>query len=162
VWESVASYVRDLAQTVHIDLSIEPAPSSTLVNRAIDGDIDIFGNYMDLSWIEADAGLQYSRPTPSAWTRWGQGEDGMTDAAQRAADAWDEQYLGNRIPTEEAQASRNEAYLTMERANWEDAAQIPLWHPTTQLYWYDWVEDYEFTGPLRRTKFNEISLGDRS
>jgi len=162
IWESVASYIRDIAQSVHIDLSIEAAPSSTLVNRAIEGDIDIFGNYMDLSWIEADSGLQYTRPTPAAWTRWGQGEDGMTDAAERADEAWTDLYLENRIPTEEAQEARNEAYLTMERANWEDVTLIPLWNPTNQLYWYDWVEGFDYTGPLRRTAFNDISIGDRA
>jgi len=161
IWESVASYIRDIAQSAHIDLSIEPAPSSTLVNRAIEGDIDIFGNYMGLSWIEADSGLQYTRPTPSAWTRWGQGEGGMTEAAQRADEAWNNLYLENRIPTEDAQAARNEAYLTMERANWEDVTLIPLWNPTNQLYWYDWVEGFDYTGPLRRTAFNDVSLGER-
>ena len=161
IWESVASYIRDIAQSAHIDLSIEPAPSSTLVNRAIEGDIDIFGNYIGLAWIEADSGLQYTRPTPSAWTRWGQGEEGMTEAAQRADEAWNNLYLENRIPTEDAQAARNEAYLTLERANWEDVTLIPLWNPTNQLYWYDWVEGFDYTGPLRRTAFNDVSLGER-
>jgi len=160
-WESVASYLRDLVQSVHIDLSLESAPSSTLTNRAIDGNFDIFGTYNALNWMEADSTLQYAYPNPYTWTRWGQGEGEMSETAQSAADAWGS-YQENRVPTEEAQQARNEAYLTIEQANWTDVTELPLWHPTDQVYWYDWVGNYEVNGPMNRPNLSEVTLGDRS
>jgi len=160
-WESVASYLRDLVQSVHIDLSLESAPSSTLTNRAIDGNFDIFGTYNALNWMEADSTLQYAYPNPYTWTRWGQGEGEMSETAQSAVDAWGT-YQENRVPTDEAQQARNEAYLTIEQANWADVTELPLWHPTDQVYWYDWVDNYEVNGPMNRPSLSEVTLGDRS
>ncbi|WP_459191079.1 ABC transporter substrate-binding protein [Halosimplex sp. J119] len=160
-WEAVANYLRDLGESVHIDLELESSPGSTLTNRAINGDFDIYCSYNALKWMEADSTLQYAYPNRYTWTRWGQAEDGTTDAAVEAADAW-VKYEENREPTEEAQTARNEAYLTMERANWEDVTELPLWHPTDQVYWYDWVENYEVNGPMNRPTLNDISLADRS
>ena len=158
-WQDIVSYIRDLASSIYIDLNVEPAPISTLINRAIEGNIDIFCNSIGLNWNEADSALQYTHPTPNTWTRWGVGEE--TEASQRASQAWD-RYQENGIPTEEAQQARNEAYLEIERANWEEVPLIPLWNPTTQTVWYDWVENYQANGPLLRTKLNDVSIGDRS
>jgi len=160
-WEAVTSYLRDLVQSVHVDLSLESAPSSTLTNRAIDGNFDIFGTYNALNWMEADSTLQYAYPNPYTWTRWGQGEGEMSETAQSAADAWGA-YQENRVPTDAAQEARNEAYLTIEQANWADVTELPLWHPTDQVYWYDWVDNYEVNGPMNRPSMNDVSLGDRS
>ena len=159
-WESTVNYMRDLAQSAYIDLSLEAAPASTLTNRAIDGNFDIYAVYNALTWMEADATLQYAYPNPYTWTRWGQGEE-MSDAAQTASDAWST-YSENRVPTDAAQQARNDAYISLEQANWEDVTELPLWHPTDQVYWYDWVENYQINGPMSRPKFNDVSLSDRS
>ena len=158
-WETTASYMRDLAQSAYIDLSLESAPNSTLTNRAIDGNFDIYGVYNALAWMEADATLQYAYPNPYTWTRWGRSDE-PTDASENAREAWSK-YEENRVPTDEAQQARNEAYLDIERANWEDVTELPLWHPTDQVYWWDWVQDFRSNGPMSRPKFNDVSLGDR-
>ncbi len=160
-WREIASLLRDLAETVHIDLDIEEAPATTLTNRAIEGDIDVYGVWNELEWQEADATLQFAYPNPFTWTQWGQGEDGLSEAAEQAADAW-ERYEDHRTPGEENQQVRNESYIELERANWEDMTQLPLWHPVGERYWYDWVENFGMHGPQYSQKFNELSLSDRS
>lgn len=160
-WSEIASLLRDQAEAVHIDIEIEQAPISTLTDRAIDGDITIYAVWNELSWLEADAMLRFAYPNEFAWSRWGAEADyeydQLSDAAQRAADAWD-RYEENRVSSEEAQQARNEAYLEIERANWEDMTMLPLWHPIEDLYWYDWVEGLEMHGSQRRPQLNEISL----
>jgi peptide/nickel transport system substrate-binding protein len=163
-WSAVASLLRDRAQSAHIDLEIETAPGSALFNRALDGDITIFATWNALGWLEADAMLRFAYPNQFAWSRWGAGVDfeydQLSDAAQDATDAW-ERYQEHRTPAEGNQEIRNEAYLTIERANWEDMTMLPLWHPTEELYWYDWVENFEMHGSQRRPSLNEITLGER-
>jgi len=160
-WSDIASLLRDLAEAVHIDLSIEEAPSSTLVSRALEGDITIFGIWNALEWLEADAMLRFAYPNEFAWSRWGADVDfeyeEMTEAAQQATDAW-ERYEDHRLPGDDNLAIREEAYLEIERANWEDMSMLPLWHPIEELYWYDWVENFEMHGSQRRPALNEVSL----
>lgn len=163
-WREIASLLRDLAASVHIDMEIEEAPSSTLVNRALEGDITIYGIWNAMEWLEADAVLRFAYPNPFAWSRWAADVDfeydEMSEAAQQATDAW-AHYEEHRLPGEDNLAEREEAYLDIERANWEDVAMLPLWHPIEELYWYDWVEDFEMHGSQRRPQLNKVSIGDR-
>jgi peptide/nickel transport system substrate-binding protein len=160
-WGEVASLLLNLAESAHIEVEIEAIPSTTLTNRAIEGDIEIMGTWNELGWQEADATLQYAYPNPFTWTRWGQGDGDLSDPAQQAVDAW-EQYENHRTPGEENQQVRNESYVELERANWADMTQLPLWHPIGEEYWYDWVENFEMYGSQYSYQFNELSLGDRS
>ncbi|VTT85708.1 Dipeptide-binding ABC transporter, periplasmic substrate-binding component (TC 3.A.1.5.2) [Halorubrum sp. DM2] len=160
-WGEIANLLRDQAEAVHIDLEIEQAPIATLTNRAIEGDITIYAVWNELSWLEADSMLRFAYPNEFAWSRWGaEAEyeyDQLSDAAQRATDAWG-RYEENRVPSEDAQETRDDAYLEIERANWADMTMLPLWHPVEELYWYDWVEGLEMHGSQRRPQLNEISL----
>ena len=160
-WSEIASMLRDRAEAVHIDLNIDESPSSTLVGRAIEGDITIFAIWNALEWLEADAMLRFAYPNPFAWSRWGAEVefeyDQLSEAAQQATDAW-ERYEENPLGTEEDAAARMDAYLDIERANWEDMTMLPLWHPVEELYWYDWVEGFEMHGSQKRTVLNEVSL----
>lgn len=160
-WGEIASLLRDLAEAAHIDLDIEESPSSTLVNRAVEGDITIYANWNALTWLEADSTLRFVYPNPFTWTRWGADAefeyDELSEPAQRATDAWEE-YEEHRLPGEENLAVREEAYLELERANWDDMTQLPLWHPIEELYWYDWVDGLEMHGPMKRPVLNDITL----
>jgi len=160
-WGDIASLLRDRAEAVHIDLSIEESPSSTLVGRAVDGDITIFAIWNALEWLEADAMLRFAYPNPFAWSRWGADVDfeydDLTEAAQQATDAWG-RYEDHRLPGDDNLAIREETYLDIERANWEDMTMLPLWHPIEELYWYDWVEGLEMHGSQRRPPLNEVTL----
>jgi peptide/nickel transport system substrate-binding protein len=160
-WTAIANLLQSQAEAAHIDVSIESAPSSTLTNRAFEGEITIYLVWNALNWLEADAMLRFAYPNQYAWSRWGAGVDfeyeQLSDAAQQATDAW-ERYEQHQFPTESDQEARNEAYVDIERANWEDMTMLPLWHPIEELYWYDWVEGFEMHGSQRRPSLNNISL----
>ena len=160
-WTEIASLLRDQAAAAHIDIEIETAPSSALTSRAFEGNITIYLVWNALTWLEADAMLQFAYPNPFAWSRWGAEADfeydGLSDAAQDATDAWSN-YEEHQLPTDEDQQARNEAYLQIEEANWEDMTMLPLWHPVETLYWYDWVEGFEMHGSQRRPALNQVSL----
>jgi peptide/nickel transport system substrate-binding protein len=160
-WTAIAGLLQDQAQAAHIDISIEEAPSSTLTNRAFEGDITIYFVWNALNWLEADAMLRFAYPNQYAWSQWGAEADfeyeQLSDAAQQATDAWDS-YEQHQTPSEADQEARNEAYLDIERANWEDMTMLPLWHPIEEMYWYDWVEGFEMHGSQRRPALNNVSL----
>jgi peptide/nickel transport system substrate-binding protein len=160
-WSSIASLIQDQAEAAHIDVSIEEAPSSTLTSRAFEGEITIFLVWNALNWLEADAMLRFAYPNQFTWSRWGAEVDfeyeGLSEAAQQATDAW-ERYEQHQTPSDSDQQARNEAYLQIERANWQDMTMLPLWHPIEELYWYDWVEGFEMHGSQRRPALNNVSL----
>jgi len=159
-WGEIASVLRDQAESAHIDLSVSEAPSTTLTNQAIEGNIEIFATWNELEWAEADATLQFAYPNPFTWTQWGQGDE-MSEAAETAAAAW-ERYEDHRLPNDDDLAVREEAYQTIEEANWEDMTQLPLYHPIYERYAYEWVENLDMFGSQHSQKFNQVSLGDRS
>ncbi|MFC7071543.1 ABC transporter substrate-binding protein [Halovenus rubra] len=160
-WTEIASLLQSQAEAAHIDISIEEAPSSTLTNRAFEGEITIYLVWNALNWLEADAMLRFAYPNQYAWSRWGAEVDfeyeGLSEAAKQATDAWD-QYEQHQTPSESDQEMRNESYLDIERANWDDMTMLPLWHPIEELYWYDWVEGFEMHGPQRRPALNNVSF----
>jgi len=159
-WGEIASVLRDQAESAYIDLSVSEAPSTTLTNQAIEGNIEIFATWNELEWAEADATLQFAYPNPFTWTQWGQGDE-MSEAAETAAEAW-ERYEDHRLPSDDDRAVREEAYQTIEQANWEDMTQLPLYHPIYERYAYEWVENLNMFGSQHSQKFNQVSLGDRS
>ena len=81
------------------------------------------------------------------------------DAAQRAISAW-ETVQNNPAPTDQAQQARNDAYVTMEEANWETMASLPVYHETTPRFWYEGVDIPPFgvAGDYKQ-KFNQVSIG---
>jgi peptide/nickel transport system substrate-binding protein len=85
-----------------------------------------------------------------------------TEVAQRAVEAW-ETIQNNRAPTDEAEQARNEAAVTMEEANWEAVANLPVYHESEERFSYQWADFPTFgAGGSYKQKHNEVTLGDRS
>jgi peptide/nickel transport system substrate-binding protein len=113
-------------------------------------------------WAAPDAFTKHLNPatsdvsgeTAEAYNNW----PNDTPAAQRTIAAW-EQVQNNRAPTDEAQAARDEAYLTMEEANWADVANLPVYHEISERFWYDRADVPRFgVGGAYRQKFNGVTL----
>lgn len=165
-WSETASILRDQLQSVYIDLEVNQAPFNTLLERGRNGELEMYSLGWVADWPAPDNFLQLLNPPqtdtsldfPISYVNW-QPENG--DAAQRAKEAY--QSIGeNPAPTEEDQAARNDAYIQLENANWEDVAMLPVYHELRELFWYDHVD---FTPPAgmgpSRQKMNTVSLGDR-
>ncbi|WP_327050712.1 ABC transporter substrate-binding protein [Halomicrococcus gelatinilyticus] len=160
-WPKVAKLLRDKLASAHININVEKTPFSTLTQRGRNGKLEAYS----LGWI-----MDYPRPdnflnllyppesstdlsAPLSYMNW----EG-TDAAESAKNAW-ETVSNNTQPTDEAQQTRNDAYVTMEEANWEDVGQLPVYHGLEERYTYDHVEAPKFGGGgYSRQMYNEVKL----
>ncbi|WP_435362723.1 hypothetical protein [Haloarchaeobius sp. DYHT-AS-18] len=87
--------------------------------------------------------------------------DASGSASQRAADAW-VTISNNQASTEAAQQKRNDGYVTLEEANWEDMVLLPAYHAVDERFAYDWVDIPKFGGGGdSRQKYNAVSIGSR-
>ena len=169
VFQEFGRLTRDKLSGLGIELELEQAPFSTLIERGMNGDLEFYSLGWTWSWPEADYGLFGFAPEN---TRTGEpmqtgeatgyyldwhAED--SDAMQQAQEAW-EQVEANPEP-EEGQAARNEAYVQMERAIWDDAILLPLYHPLTERFHYDYV-DIEPFGAMGEylQRFNHVTIED--
>jgi peptide/nickel transport system substrate-binding protein len=158
-YEQFAELLRDQARSMHIDMTIQSTPFSTMINRAVEGNFDIFTNSDGMEWPESDNFLRYFHSTASkesSFARWGQ-EGRRTDATRAFNDAW-QKYLANPRPNETHQAARNDAYIELEEAHWQGIAQLPTIHGRGQQYWYDDVEGLRMYGPMGNQRYNTLSL----
>ncbi|WP_353635137.1 hypothetical protein ABSL23_06655 [Halobacterium sp. NMX12-1] len=65
-------------------------------------------------------------------------------------------------PSEKAADVRADAYVDLERANWEDAVLVPWQHGIDQRYSYEWLEEDRFGAMgASRKKNNDPRIGDR-
>jgi peptide/nickel transport system substrate-binding protein len=141
-WEDVAILLRDQLASAHIDMQVESAPFSTLLQRGRNGELEAYSLGWIMDWPAPDNFLQLLNPpqtdtsqqAPISYTNWS-----GTDAAEQATQAW-EQVQNNLAPTDEAQQARNEAYVQIEEANWEDVTFLPTYHEALQWFNYDWVD----------------------
>ncbi|MFT4889525.1 MAG: ABC-type transport system substrate-binding protein [Halobacteriales archaeon] len=173
--KKIGNLMRDKLQAAYINVQYEQAPFSTLLNRVDKGNIECYS----LGWIAdypaPDNFLkllvpEFSQsPDPQSVSGfdWGakEGEEGdsWSEAARRAQEAWDTKFSNNPLPTGEDKQARNEAYLTIERANWEDVVMVPTFHGIAHYYRYPWVQGprYGSMGVSRNT-YNNLWIEDRS
>ena len=176
--KQIGNLMRDKLSAVHIDMTYEQAPFSTLITRSRNGNLECYS----LGWIAdypaPDNFLKLLVPTNTQTGEhnadsvssfdWGaaDGEDddasGWSDAAETAQDAWSA-VAEYPLPSEEHKAKRDEAYLEIEKANWEDAVMITSFHSTAHHRDYPWV-DKPRVGAMgsSRQKWNTVKIGDRS
>jgi len=166
VWSETASILRDQLESAYIDLEINQAPFNTLLERGRNGELEMYSLGWVADWPAPDNFLQLLNPPqtdtsldfPISYVNW-KPENG--DAAQQAEQAY-QTIADNPAPTEEDQAARNDAYLEIEDANWEDVAMLPVYHRLNELFWYDHLDitPPAGMGPSRQ-KMNTVSLGER-
>ncbi|WP_158059424.1 ABC transporter substrate-binding protein [Halorussus halophilus] len=153
-WEEVAILLRDQLQSAFIDVNVESAPFSTLLERGRNGNLQAYSLGWIMDWPAPDNFLQLLNPpqtdtsqdAPISYVNWS-----GTEAANQATSAW-EQIQNNPAPTDQAEQARNEAYVQIEEANWEDVCFLPTYHRIDQRFWYDTVNPPQFgaAGPSRQ------------
>jgi ABC-type transport system substrate-binding protein len=135
-YSRIADILRGKAQALYIDLEIDRAPFNTIINEAINGNLDMYTLGNGLEYPSPADMLKFGRPYDGNLVRW---REDPSDASERAADAW-EQVQNNLGPTDAEQQARNEAFIEMEEAIWEDAIYLTNYHPRGQQWWYDDVD----------------------
>ncbi len=163
-WLEMAQILRDRLSSVYVDMEIEQAPFSTLLERGRNGNLEAYTLGWISDWPAPDNFLQLLNPpqtdtsldAPISYLNW-QSLD--TEASQQAADAY-QTVTNNQAPTDEDQTARNEAYVQIEEANWEDVGFLPVYHSLSEIFWYDTVTDFTPPGGmgLSRKKFDTVTL----
>ncbi|USZ69722.1 ABC transporter substrate-binding protein (plasmid) [Halorussus salilacus] len=160
-WEDVAVLLRDQLASAHIDMAVESAPFSTLLERGRNGNLGAYSLGWVMDWPAPDNFLQLLNPpqtdtsqaAPISYFNWSD-----TDAASSAEEAW-ATIEENRAPTDEDEQARGEAYVQMEEANWEDIALLPTYHELDQRFSYESVDISAFgAAGTSRQMYNEVSL----
>ena len=166
-WQQMAQIFRDQLQNVYIDINIQQTLLSTLLEHTANGNTQAYTLGWIADWPAPDNFLQLlnppqtdtSRSAPINYTNWSQ-ETGS--AAQQAENAF-ARVQENLAPTDQAERARNDAYVMIEEANWEDVSVIPIYHKLSERFWYDWCEVPPHGGMGgSRQKFNTAKVGQRN
>jgi peptide/nickel transport system substrate-binding protein len=162
--KEIGQLMQDKLGAAHIDLKYEQAPFSTLLTRASNGDLEAYS----LGWIAdypaPDNFLKLLNPeytqtdNPDATSSFDW--DG-TAAAEKATKGW-EKVQNNPTPTDSDKSARNEGYLDIEKANWEDMPMLTIFHGVAEHMDYKWL-DKPRVGAMgsSRQKSNTVKIGNR-
>jgi len=165
-WKNVGQLLRDKLASAHIDLTVNVAPFSTLLKRVRDGNVDAFTLGWIVPWAAPDAFVKHINPAtadpsgdaPESYTAWSPD----SESGQRAVEGW-QKLQNNPAPTDEAEQKRSEAAITMEEANWDQVAALPVYHESEERFSYQWADLPTFgAGGSYRQQYNNVTLGDRS
>jgi ABC-type oligopeptide transport system substrate-binding subunit len=165
-WNQMAQIIRDQLASVYIDMQIQQAPFATLLERTANGNAEVYTLGWVADWPAPDNFVQLlnppqtdtSQPAPISYTNWSQ-QTGS--AAGRAAQAY-QRVENNLQPTDQAEQARNEAYVTMEQANWEDVSILPLYHVLNERFMYSWAQVPPYGGmDVSRQKFNHARIAQQ-
>ena len=149
-WKEMAQILQQRLSSAYIDMKIEEAEFSTLLERGRSGNLEAYTLGWIADWPSPDNFLQLIAPRNTdtskegtlGYVDWQQSD---TEAKQQAEEAW-QTVLDNPEPTDDAQQARNEAYVQMEEANWEDVVFVNAFHRTDERFWYDHVDIPKFGG----------------
>ncbi|WP_440008408.1 ABC transporter substrate-binding protein [Halomicrococcus sp. SG-WS-1] len=164
-WQSIAKIIRDQLSSAYIDVQLQQAPFATLLQRGRQGNLGAYTLGWIMDWPAPDNFLQLlypprtdtSQSDPLSYINWSDSQ-----AAQQATQAW-EKIQNNPAPTDQAQQARNEAYVTMEEANWEDVAFLPVYHRTDEKFGYQWVDMPKFgAAGASRQMYNTTTISQRN
>lgn len=149
--DQISQDIRDKLSAAHIELEINTAPFSTLLDREFAGKRDSGLGSWGMSWADPMNVLALLYPENTLTTN----NEGVTapplvglnwtgtDASERAREAW-ETMQNNKRDTEADQEARAEAILKLEEANWEDCAMVNYGYPAAERFSYEWVDMPEF------------------
>ncbi len=86
-------------------------------------------------------------------------DEAETTATQQATDAY-QTVRENQAPTDTDQQTRNEAYVRIEEANWEDVGFLPIYHRIDEYFWYDSLAEFSPPGgmALSRLQYDSIEV----
>ncbi|MEZ3117228.1 ABC transporter substrate-binding protein [Halobaculum sp. MBLA0147] len=150
-YSRIADLIRTKASSIHIDLTIERAPFGTIIEEAINGNLDMYTLGNGLEYPSPVDMLKFGRPYEGNLVRW---RKDPSDASERAASAWST-IQDNLGPGEAAQQTRDEMIVQMEEAIWEDAIYLTNYHPRGQQFWYDDVDV-----PVQSSGFHDLLYDD--
>lgn len=161
VYSQIGKILQQQLKGAFIDLSIKQAKFQTLIQSAENGNNELYSLGWIADWPRPDNFMKLLYPpnthtgNPASYTYLNWGRDSPTKASKKAKTAF-ETVQNNLQPTEQATKKREQAYVKMEEANWEDAMVLMTHHSATEQFYYDNTHYKKFGGMGRsRGKFND-------
>jgi ABC-type transport system substrate-binding protein len=168
-WLEMAKIFRQRLASAHIKMKIKQTDFSTLVTQGRKGKLDVYTLGWISDWPAPDNFLQLLYPPRTqteapdnlSYINWTPGMEGVS-AAKDAIEAY-ETVKNNQAPTKKAQKKRNQAYIKMEEANWEDVGFLNIYNGLQERMYYDWAEMEPFggMGPSRQ-ELKNVKIGQRN
>ncbi|WP_135827442.1 ABC transporter substrate-binding protein [Halorussus halobius] len=155
-YEQVFGRMQSKLRSAYIDLEIEEAEFGTIISRAISGDMEVFGlgDGMEYPGPQNFLRFLHGQNPSNQFTRWGAEDSYHTEEYREIArEAWENNYAAE----DATQASRNEAFQTVEEINWASVQELPTVHTASQRFWHDYV-DVEMYGVMENQTFNDVTL----
>lgn len=155
-YRQVFTVLQSKLRSAYIDMEIEEAEFGTIISRAINGDMAVFGlgDGMEYPGPQNFLRFLHGQNPSNQFTRWGAEGSYATEEYRRTArQAWDENYAAQGATA----ADRSEAFQTVEEMNWASVQELPFLHPNSQRLWQDDV-DVEMYGVMENQAFDDTTL----
>ena len=159
--KSMGQLLQSQLASVYIDLNVQISPSSTYWSRASKGNFDVYLSGWGMTAKDPSGLLTVVVPSHTIigsgsaieYADWK-----GTAAAKRANNDWDT-IQNNGKPTSAGKKTRSQAFIDIEKANWEDVAFVPIVYNKVEQFWYDWA-DVPLLGPVGEAyyRFNHATI----
>ncbi|WP_267641886.1 ABC transporter substrate-binding protein [Haloarchaeobius amylolyticus] len=166
-WQGLGKILRDKLSSAHVNMKLEEAPFSTLLNRGRKGNLAAFSLGWIMDWPAPDnfwgqmAPPEITDTTGGAAGAYVDWDDAQGDGTSQAKNAW-ETIQNNQAPTGQKAKKREQAYVTLEEANWQDMVLLPAYHAVSERFAYDWVDVNKYgAGGDSRQKLHKVRIGNR-
>ena len=166
-WLEMAQQLQDQLRPAHINMKIQQADFSTLLERGTNGKLEVYTLGWIADWPAPDNFLQLLNPpqtdtseaAPISYLNWNQVD---SKASTQATNAY-KKVANNLQPGKQAESTRDKAYLQIEQANWQDVGFLNLYHSLGERLWYDWVDIPPYGGMGgSRQMYNDVKIGKRN
>jgi peptide/nickel transport system substrate-binding protein len=157
-YASVFTRLQSKLRAAYVDMEIVEAEFGTIISKAISGEMDVFalGDGMEYPGPQNFLRFLWGGNPQNQFTRWGAEGEGKffdPDLRQQTIDAWQNKYAADGA----TQASKNEAFQTVEEGNWGSVQELPTVHPTAQRFWHQSV-DMTMFGVMENQTFTDASV----
>ena len=155
-YQQVFTTLQSKLRSAYIDVEIVEAEFGTIISKAINGEMEVFGlgDGMEYPGPQNFLRFLHGQNPSTQFTRWG-AEDSYARSEYRqiAREAWDENYAAEGTTRED----QREAFQTVEEMNWASVQELPFLHPISQRMWHDDV-DAQMFGVMENQALDDATL----
>lgn len=162
----LAKQFRDRLQPAYINLKIQQAEFSTMLERGRNGKLEVYALSVAASVPNPETFLEFLNPpetntsksAPVSYLNW---SSNTGDAAKEARKSY-QTIQENLAPTKNDKKNREDAYINIENANWEDVGILPLYHGLIERFSYKWcrIPPVGAMG-FHNQMYNEVKIGEQ-
>jgi peptide/nickel transport system substrate-binding protein len=155
-YQQVFTTLQEKLRSAYIDMEIVEAEFGTIISKAINGEMEVFGlgDGMEYPGPQNFLRFLFGKDPSGQFTRWGaEGSYYTEEYRQTTLDAWENNYAAEGT----SESDHAEAFQTIEEMNWASVQELPFAHPKTQRFWHNGV-DVTMHGAMENQAFDDTSI----